>query len=97
MTRLLDEAVAEAAKLTEAEQDRIGRELMAHVQKVQRLREDLDRGIRSLDAGEGREIDFGDLLRRARLRNAGRLEIHAANKTRCSDCGSSMGRNSSFG
>ena len=72
MTRLLEQAVAEAAKLSETEQDRIARELIAHVQKLQRLREDLDRGIRSLDGGEGKEIDPDDLLHRARLRHAGR-------------------------
>jgi len=70
MTRTLEKAIAEVASLPKSDQDQIGRELLAHVRKLQRLRADIEKGIRSLDAGEGRELDIEDFLKRARRRHA---------------------------
>ena len=72
MASLLERAVAEAAKLPKQEQDRIGRDLIAHLEKLRQLRSDIERGVRSLDAGEGRELDADDVLRRARMRHGKR-------------------------
>jgi hypothetical protein len=70
MTKLFERAAAEVAKLPESEQDRIGQELIAHLEKLRRLRSDIDEGLRSLDAGEGRELDIEAVIARGRLRNA---------------------------
>ncbi len=70
MTKTLEKAFAEAANLPAAAQDHIGRELLAHVRKLRRLRSDIQQGIRSLDAGQGRELNIQDFLKRARKRYA---------------------------
>ena len=70
MTKTLEKAFAEAANLPNAAQDQIGRELLAHIRKLRRLRTDIEQGIRSLDAGKGRELNIEDFLSRARKRNA---------------------------
>jgi hypothetical protein len=70
MTKLFERAAAEVAKLPEPEQDRIGQELIAHLEKLRRLRSDIDEGLRSLNAGEGRELDIEAVIARGRLRNA---------------------------
>jgi hypothetical protein len=72
MTRTLEKAIAQVANLPQSDQDQIGRELLSHVRKLRRLRADLEKGIRSLDAGKGRELDIDDFLRRARKRCAKR-------------------------
>ena len=69
MTRTLEKAVAEAANLPEAAQEQIGRDLLAHVRKLRRLRADINKGLRSLDAGKGRELDIEEVLRRARSKH----------------------------
>lgn len=72
MTKLFEQAAAEVAKLPETEQDRIGRELIAHMEKLRELRGEIDRAAKSLEAGKGREIDIEDVIGRARSRQAGR-------------------------
>ena len=46
--------------------EKIGQELLAHVERLRNLRTDITSGIQSLDAGAGRELDTEELLRRAR-------------------------------
>ena len=70
MVKTLRLAIAEVETLPDAAQERIGRELLAHVEKLRTLRADIEKGIRSLDKGEGRELDIEDVIRRARRRNA---------------------------
>ena len=71
MTKLFEQAAAEVARLPESEQDRIGRELISHVEKLRRLRADIDKAIGSLDSGKGREVDIDAVIARARSRHAG--------------------------
>ena len=71
MTKLLERAIAQITMLPEPLQDRIGAELLEHVERLNGLREQIDDGLRSLDAGEGREIDPGDLIRQARVNHGG--------------------------
>lgn len=71
MTKTLERALAEAATLPEAAQDQIGRELLAHIEKLRALRADIDAGLRSLDAGRGRALDIEDVIRRARRDDGG--------------------------
>jgi hypothetical protein len=72
MTELLKTAMAEAASLPEPTQDEIGRELLAYIEKWHWLRAEIDEGIRGLDAGEGRELDFDALLKELHERHGGR-------------------------
>ena len=51
-------------------QERIGRDLLARVEKLQSLRADLAKGVRSLKQGRGRELDIEDVIKQARRRNA---------------------------
>ena len=72
MVKTLERAVAEVARLSESDQERIGKELLAYVEKLQRLREYLSAGIASLNAGEGRPLDIEAVIARARkLHGAG--------------------------
>jgi plasmid stabilization system protein ParE len=68
MTKVLKEAIAEVSTLPESDQELIGRELLAHVEKLRSLRSDIAHGARSLDAGKGRELDIEDVISRARGR-----------------------------
>ena len=37
--------------------------MLSHVEKLRALRAEIDKGIRSLDAGQGRESSIGDFIR----------------------------------
>jgi hypothetical protein len=63
MVKTLEKAIEELISLPEADQEQIGRQLLSHVEKLRQLRADLDEGIRSLDAGEGKPLDFDEFLR----------------------------------
>jgi len=69
MVKTLERAVAEVAQLPESDQERIGKGLLAHVEKLRKLREDLQRGIDSLDAGKGKPLDIEAVIARARKRH----------------------------
>jgi hypothetical protein len=64
MTKTLEQAIAELASLPDSDQEQIGRKLLSHVEKLRLLRGDIDEGVRSLDAGQGRQLDVEDLIRR---------------------------------
>lgn len=66
MSKIFENAVAEAARLPETAQEKIGQELQAYVEKLHRLRGDVELGIRSLDAGAGKAVDIEDIIKRAR-------------------------------
>jgi hypothetical protein len=70
MTKLLEEAIARVETLPEAAQEKIGGELLDYVDKVERLRAELQKGIDSLDRGEGRPLEIDDIIHRARARHA---------------------------
>ena len=63
MVKTLEIAIAELADLSEADQEQIGRQLLFHVEKLRRLREELDKGVRSLDAGKGATFSIEDFIR----------------------------------
>jgi hypothetical protein len=63
MVKTLEQAIAEVAALPDADQEQIGRQLLSHVEKLRNLREELDRGVRSLDAGKGTTVDIGEFIR----------------------------------
>jgi hypothetical protein len=63
MVKVLEQAFAELARLPEADQEQIGRSLLLLVDKIRRVRAELDKGIRSLDAGEGKALDLEEFIR----------------------------------
>jgi hypothetical protein len=70
MVKTLERAIAEVERLPTDMQEKIGRELLAHVEKLRSLRADLAKGLQSLDDGQGRELDMEDVIKRSRRRNA---------------------------
>ena len=70
MNKLLEQAFAAAAHLPEAEQDRLGQDLLAYLEKLRELRGEIDQGLRSLDEGAGRELDVDAVIARARRKHA---------------------------
>ena len=62
MVKALEQAIAEIATLPDADQEEIGRRLLSHVEKLRQLREEIDKGIRSLDAGQGQPLDIAEFL-----------------------------------
>jgi hypothetical protein len=71
MVKSLELAIAEVAALPDADQEQIGRKLLSHVEKLRQLRAEVDKGIRSLDAGKGRPFDIEDFLRQKNERHGG--------------------------
>lgn len=63
MVKTLEQAIAEVQRLPAEDQEKIGRTLLSHVEKLRALRSKIDKGLRSLDAGEGRESSVDDFLR----------------------------------
>lgn len=71
MTRLLQEAIERVSALPKATQESIAEELIAHVESVEHLRAELQKGIDSLDHDLGREIEIEQLIRAARAQYEG--------------------------
>jgi hypothetical protein len=63
MVKTLERAIAEVAALPDADQEQIGRKLLSHVEKLRWLREELDKGVRSLDGGNGSEFNIEEFIR----------------------------------
>jgi hypothetical protein len=63
MVKTLEQAIAQIARLPDADQEQIGRKLLSHVEKLNALRAEIDNGLRSLDAGKGRPLNMEDFIR----------------------------------
>ncbi len=70
-SKTLDQAIAKAHELPEADQEQIGRELNDYIDHLRALRSDIAQGLRSLDAGQGRQVDMEEIIARARAAHAG--------------------------
>jgi Arc/MetJ-type ribon-helix-helix transcriptional regulator len=70
MVKTLELAISKAAALPEAAQEELGREIIRRIDALEALRAEIDIGIKELDAGLGRELDFDEFLRRARAEHA---------------------------
>jgi hypothetical protein len=70
-SKTLDEAIAKAHELPEADQERLGRELNDYIDHLRALRGDITAGVRSLDNGLGKKLDIEDVIRRARAAHVG--------------------------
>jgi hypothetical protein len=62
MVRTLEQAIAELERLPTEDQEQIGRTLLSHVEKLRALRAEIDKGLRSLDAGRGTESSVEDFI-----------------------------------
>jgi hypothetical protein len=71
MVKSLELAIAEVTTLPDADQEQIGRRLLSHVEKLRQLRAEVDKGIRSLDAGKGMPFNVEDFLRQKNKRYGG--------------------------
>jgi hypothetical protein len=71
MVKTLEQAIAQISRLPDADQEQIGRKLLAHVEKLNVLRAEVDKGIRSLDAGKGSTLNLEDFLRRKHSSHGG--------------------------
>jgi hypothetical protein len=71
VAQILKDAVEEVSNLPVADQEEIGRDLLSHVEKLRRLRVEIDKGIHSLDAGHGRELDIEEFLDKMNARHGG--------------------------
>ena len=72
MVKTLEQAIAEVSSLPAADQEQIGRKLLTHIEKLRELRRDIDKGIRSLDAGDGNPLNIEEFLRQANEGDGGR-------------------------
>jgi hypothetical protein len=66
MANAIKRAIEKVAALPAETQERIGEELLFHVEKVQRLQSKLEAASHSLDHGSGRELKIAEVIDRAR-------------------------------
>jgi hypothetical protein len=71
MVKTLEQAIAQVSRLPVADQEQIGRKLLVHVEKLNALRAEVDKGLQSLDAGEGRALDMETFLSEKNSRHGG--------------------------
>jgi len=69
MVKTLEKAIAEVSNLPDADQEQIGQRLLSHVEKLRQLRAEIDKGIRSLDAGKGEPLDIDAFLKQENERH----------------------------
>jgi len=62
MQTTLKKALAKIEALPSEDQEHIARQLLSRVEKLHKLRKEIDKGIRSLDAGEGRPLHVEKFL-----------------------------------
>ena len=65
MVKTLELAIAKAASLPEAVQERLGRELLDRIAPLAGLLAEIEIGIRELDAGLGEELDIEAVITRS--------------------------------
>lgn len=63
MVKTFEQAIVEVAALPDDDQEQIGRQLLSHVDKLRRLRAELDKAARSLDAGQGTTFSVEEFIR----------------------------------
>jgi transposase len=64
MVKTLEQAIAQVSQLPDADQEQIGRKLLSHVERLNALRAEIDKGLRSLEAGQGSPLNMEDFLRK---------------------------------
>jgi hypothetical protein len=72
MTKTLELAIAKAAALPEAAQERLAYELLERIDTLSALRSAIDAGLAELDAGLGTPLGVEEVIREARAEYASR-------------------------
>jgi hypothetical protein len=62
MIRALELAIEALGNLPAADQERVGRQLLSYVEKLQQLRIEIERGVRVLESEAGVPLDLDDFL-----------------------------------
>jgi len=62
MVRALELAIEALKNLPAADQERVGRQLLTYIEKLQHLRIEIERGVRVLEAEPGVPLDLDDFL-----------------------------------
>lgn len=70
MVKTVKLAIAKVSKLPEAAQEQLGRELLERIETLERLRAEIEIGVRELDAGLGEELNIEDVIRQAHKEHA---------------------------
>jgi hypothetical protein len=70
MVETFELAITKVANLPEAAQEQLGRELLERIEALERLRAEIESGVRELDAGLGEELDIEGIIRQAHDENA---------------------------
>ena len=69
MVRVLELAVEALGSLPAADQERMGRQLLSYIEKLLRLRIEVDKGARALEDEAGVPLDVDDVLDRQNERH----------------------------
>jgi hypothetical protein len=62
MVRALELAIEALGHLPAADQERVGRQLLTYIEKLQQLRIEIERGVRVLESEAGVTLDLDDFL-----------------------------------
>jgi hypothetical protein len=68
--KTLELAVRKAEMFPEAAQEQLGRELLERIDSLDRLRAEVEIGLRELAAGLGKELDIEEIIRAGRADHA---------------------------
>jgi hypothetical protein len=69
-TKTLELAMDKAGALPVETQEQIGREVLERIDRIERLRAELEIGIRQLDAGLGEPLDIEEIITTSRAQYA---------------------------
>ncbi|HEY4920936.1 MAG TPA: hypothetical protein VII40_12595 [Xanthobacteraceae bacterium] len=72
MAKSVERALEALARLPESDQERMGRQLLSHIEKLLALRGEIDKGSHALEAAAGDTLDVEDFLHRQNERHGGR-------------------------
>jgi hypothetical protein len=72
MVKTLEIAISKVSNLSEAAQEQLGRELLERIETLEQLRNEIEVGIRELDAGLGEELDIDKVIEQAHRDHAGK-------------------------
>ncbi len=62
MIRTLELAIEALERLPAADQERVGRQLISHIEKLTNLRIEIDKGIRTLEVNAAVPLDIDEFL-----------------------------------
>jgi hypothetical protein len=69
MVRALELAIEALGNLPATDQERVGRQLLSYIEKLQQLRIEIERGVRVLEAEAGVPLDIEDFLHQLNQRH----------------------------